>query len=371
MSMQSAESFDPDNYKRQNGGPSQLRQDNYEAEPQLQKPAPVVNHEPAVKPEMVMKNFAKKYETPKASGYQSFISGLGSMFGACGAYCCLCSNPYKEVQQGEVGLVQTFGALSRTVEPGLTYVNTWSEKLTRVNIKVIIREIPAQRCFTKDNVSVVITSVVYYNIIDPQKAIYSISDIHNAIIERTQTTLRDVIGCRVLQDVVEKREEIAESIEGVIAKTAFDWGVNIESILIKDLQLQEKVQASLSMAAEAKRIGEGKIINAKAEVESAKLMRKAADILASKPAMQIRYLDAMQNMAKSPGSRVIFMPSAQEIEKMAGSNVSGGAGEITNPRSLEEDVDWTTSNNPTGSAPRTQRQQHVDTLALQEAMRED
>lgn len=219
---------------------------------------------------------------------------MGKLFGGCGVFCCLCSNPYKEVQQGEVGLVQTFGALSRTVEPGLSYVNTWSEKLTRVSIKINIADIPAQRCFTRDNVSVVITSVVYYNIIDPQKAIYSISDIHAAIVERTQTTLRDVIGNRVLQDVVEKREEIADAIESIISKTAFDWGVNIESILIKDLNLPDKVQASLSMAAEAKRIGEGKIINAKAEVESAKLMRKAADILASKPAMQIRYLDAMQ-----------------------------------------------------------------------------
>lgn len=165
--------------------------------------------------------------------------------------------------------------------------------------------------------------------------------------------MRDVIGGRVLQDVVEKREEIAESIEQIIAKTAFDWGVNIESILIKDLTLPDKVQASLSMAAEAKRIGEGKIINAKAEVESAKLMRKAADILASKPAMQIRYLDALQNMAKSPGTRVIFMPSAQEVEKMAGSNIGDvyvdkGKGKL---QDLEEDTDWAGSDHERVASP--------------------
>lgn len=367
MSVHTAESFDPNSYKQtvNNGEPGPSYQQGMAPEPKARN---VINHEPGIKPEMVVKNFAKKYDTPEANGYQRFISSLGSVFGTCGAYCCLCTNPYKEVQQGEVGLVQTFGALSRTVEPGLTYVNTWSEQLTRVSVKVLIKEIPGQRCFTKDNVSVVITSVVYYNIIDPQKAIYSISDIHNAIIERTQTTLRDVIGCRVLQDVVEKREEIAEAIEGVIAKTAFDWGVNIESILIKDLQLPDKVQSSLSMAAEAKRIGEGKIINAKAEVESAKLMRKAADILASKPAMQIRYLDAMQNMAKSPGSRVIFMPSAQEIEKMAGSNVSGGgATDYANPKSVEEQSDWATSPNPN---PTGSKQGQIDMIAMQEAMRE-
>ncbi|CUM66285.1 uncharacterized protein PRCAT00003947001 [Priceomyces carsonii] len=322
----------------------------------------VVKSQPAVKPEMVLKNFARSYDTPPPNSYQKFISSLGTTFGSCGIFCFLCLNPYKKVDQGEVGLIQTFGALSRTVEPGLSYVNTWSETLTRVSVKINIREIPAQKCFTRDNVSVIITSVVYYNIIDPQKAIYSIDNIHSAIMERTQTTLRDVIGCRVLQDVVEKREEIAESIEHVIAKTAFDWGVNIESILIKDLTLPDKVQSSLSMAAEAKRIGEGKIINAKAEVESAKLMRKAADILASKPAMQIRYLDAIQNMAKSPGTRVIFMPSAQEVERLASSNIGNEQTRIQPDTTgeLQENTNWA------GSQPTSK---HIaDTVALQEAM---
>ncbi|KAJ9099395.1 hypothetical protein QFC19_006007 [Naganishia cerealis] len=328
---------------------------------------PTVRDEPQVKPEMVVKNFAKEYPTPPQNGYQKFVTSLGSMFGTCGIFCFLCENPYKKVDQGEVGLVQTFGALSRTVEPGLSYVNTWSESLVRVNVKVNIREIPAQSCFTRDNVSVIVTSVVYYNIIDPQKAIFSISNINEAIVERTQTTLRDVIGCRVLQDVVEKREEIADSIELIIAKTAFDWGVNIESILIKDLQLPPKVQSSLSMAAEAKRIGEGKIINAKAEVESAKLMRKAADILASKPAMQIRYLDAMQNMAKSPGSRVIFMPSAQEIERMAGTNVSEGAG-VAPSRIEEEDPDWAKPATPHHTGSGMTNRNIANTVAIQEAM---
>lgn len=314
------------------------------------------NYQPKAHPEMAIKGFAREYDTPPPNWYQRLVDGAGTLFGGCGIFCCLCSNPYKEVDQGEVGLIQRFGALTRTVEPGLCYVNTWSEKLTRVLIKILIREIPAQKCFTRDNVSVTITSVVYYHIVDPQKAIYSIDSIHNAIVERTQTTLRDVIGNRILQDVVEKREEVAESIQEIIAKTAYDWGVEIESILIKDLTLPDKVQASLSMAAEAKRIGEGKIINAKAEVESAKLMRKAADILASKPAMQIRYLDAMQNMAKSANTRVIFMPSTEQVERMAtaGGQHNGGP---SKHEELEEDSDWAKSKSV------------GETLAIQEALK--
>ena len=269
-----------------------------------------------IKPEMILKDFAKTYPTPPTNGYQNFLTTVGKCFGCCGMFCFLCENPYKTVNQGEVGLVQTFGALSRTVEPGTSYVNTFTEKLTRVNIKINTRELPPQSCFTRDNLTVQITSVVYYNIIDPQKAIFSISDIHSAITERTQNTMRDVVGSCTLQDVVEKREEIAESIAKIISKTAFAWGVQIESILIKDLTLPPSVQDSFAKAAEAKRIGEAKIINAKAEVESAKQMRKASDILSSPAALQIRYLEALQAMSRNPGTRVIFMPSADGIERI-------------------------------------------------------
>lgn len=282
----------------------------------FEEPSIVKESTAYVKPEMVVKNFAKSYPTPPMDSYQRFILGLGKLFGCCGVFCCFCQNPYETVDQGEVGLVQTFGALSRTVEPGTSYVNTWSEQLTRVNIKINTQELPSQSCFTRDNLSVAVTSVVYYNIIDPQKAIFSISDIHKAINERTQNTMRDVIGNRTLQDVVEKREEIAEAIEHVISKTASEWGVNVESILIKDLTLPPSVQDSFAKAAEARRIGEAKIINAKAEVESARQMRKASDILSSPAALQIRYLDALQNMSRNPGTRVIFMPSADSIEKI-------------------------------------------------------
>ncbi|SGZ50047.1 CIC11C00000004587 [Sungouiella intermedia] len=306
------------------------------------------------KPEMVAKDFAKTYATPPPNGYQNFIAGLGKVFGLCGMFCFCCDNPYQTVNQGEVGLVQTFGALSRTVEPGLSYVNTWSEKLFRVNIKINTKELPPQSCFTRDNLSVSITSVVYYNIIDPQKAIFSISDIHSAIMERTQNTMRDVVGSRVLQDVVEKRDEIAESIAEIISKTAYTWGVHIESILIKDLTLPQSVRDSFAKAAEAKRIGEAKIINAKAEVESAKQMRKASDILSSPAALQIRYLDALQNMSRNPGTRVIFMPSADLIEKIVHLQ---GAHQGMN--SIPEEV-----------TPDNTGRQIANTILMQEAMRE-
>jgi erythrocyte band 7 integral membrane protein len=197
---------------------------------------------------------------------------LGSCIGNLGAIpCCfVCPNPYKPVNQGNVGLVTKFGRFARAVDPGLVYVNPLSEQLVQVDIKIQIVEVPKQVCMTKDNVSLNLTSVIYYRITSPHKAAFSISNIRQALVERTQTTLRHVVGARVLQDVIERREEIAQSIREIIEETALGWGVEVESMLVKDIIFSQELQDSLSMAAQSKRTGEAKVIAARAEVESAK-----------------------------------------------------------------------------------------------------
>jgi len=246
--------------------------------------------------------------------YGSIINSLGSCIGFMGAIpCCfICPNPYKPVSQGNVGLVTKFGRFYRAVDPGLVKINPLSERLIQVDVKIQIVEVPRQVCMTKDNVTLNLTSVIYYHIISPHKAAFGISNIRQALIERTQTTLRHVVGARVLQDVIERREEIAQSIGEIIEDVAAGWGVQVESMLIKDIIFSNDLQDSLSMAAQSKRIGESKVIAARAEVESAKLMRQAADILSSAPAMQIRYLEAMQAMAKTANSKVIFLPATNQ-----------------------------------------------------------
>ncbi|CDR41854.1 CYFA0S08e00826g1_1 [Cyberlindnera fabianii] len=281
--------------------------------------------------------YSKEFETKDLGAYQTFLNNCGKFFGTLAVIpgCCCFTNPWTEVKQGYVGLVTKFGELARIEDPGATYVNTFSEKMTQVTIMTQLKEIPEQACLTKDNVIVYLRSVIYYNIVDPQRAIYGIHGIDGALSERTQTTLRDVIGSRVLQDVIERREEVADAIHDIIAQTAASWGVRVESILIKDLRLPNEITQALSQAAQAKRIGESKIITAKAEVESAKLMRQAADILASKPAMQIRYLDAMQSMAKSANSKVIFMPSSDQLGNIA-NNASGKGQNGGEPFQIED-----------------------------------
>jgi len=263
--------------------------------------------------------------------YGGMINTLGGIIGTLGAIpcCIICPNPYRPVEQGTVGLVTKFGRFTRAVDPGLVKVNPLSERLISIDVKVQIVEVPQQTCMTKDNVSLFLTSVLYYRIISPHTAAFAISNIRQALVERTQTTLRHVIGARVLQDVIERREEIAQDIRNIVEEVAEGWGVEVESMLVRDIIFSQELQESLSMAAQSKRTGEAKVIAARAEVESAKLMRQAADILSSAPAMQIRYLEAMQAMARTANSKVIFLPATNQTMSAQMANIAnnGGASE--------------------------------------------
>lgn len=185
------------------------------------------------------------------------------------------------------------------MDPGLVKVNPLSEDLKTVDVKVQIVEVPRQICMTKDNVSLTLTSVIYYQVTSPHKAAFGITNIKQALIERTQTTLRHVIGARVLQDVIERREEIAQSTSEIIEDVAATWGVLVESMLVKDIIFSDELQDSLSMAAQSKRIGESKVIAARAEVESAKLMRQVC------PPPNIRLFSCVMNymLITHPGRR--------------------------------------------------------------------
>lgn len=184
----------------------------------------------------------------------------------------------------------------------------FTEDIVRVDVKIQITEIPHQFIMTKDNVYVQIYSIIYWHVVNPYQSMFGIADVRKALIERTQTTLRHTLGTRVLQDCIENREAIAFEIKEIIDEPASNWGVKVESILIKDIEFSKELQESLSSAAQAKRIGESRVIAAQAEVDAAKLMKQAAELLNSPAAMQIRYLETMSSMSKASGTKVIFMP---------------------------------------------------------------
>ncbi|KAK4154480.1 stomatin-like protein 3 [Chaetomidium leptoderma] len=286
------------------------------------------------KPEDLQLSYASIVDEVHSPGwYGAMVDLTGKVVGTMGAIpCCVCCpNPFKRVSQGNVGLVTRFGRMNRTVDPGLVQVNPLSENLLQIDVKTQIVEVPKQTCISRDNVTLLLTSVIYYRIVSPHKAAFGITNVKQALIERTQTTLRHVVGARVIQDVIERREEVAQAIGEIIEEVAAGWGVQVESMLIKDIIFSQELQESLSMAAQSKRIGESKIIAARAEVEAAKLMRQAADILSSAPAMQIRYLEAMQAMAKSANSKVIFLPGASPQAMPGSATFNAAVSNSANP----------------------------------------
>jgi len=236
---------------------------------------------------------------------------LGQFLGCLGMIpCCCCRSPYKRVQQGNVGLVSEFGRFTRMVEPGLTYVNPLTETMVAVNMRMRVQALPVQTIFTRDNVSAQVDSVLYWRVADAPTSVYSIEGVERALVERALTTMREICSIRDLQDILNHREVMAEEIKHLIEGTAQSWGIEIESILIKDILLSPELKENLSAAAVAKRQGASKVISAQAEVEAARLMREASDILASPAAMQFRYLDTLQKMSQHANSRVIFMPTS-------------------------------------------------------------
>ncbi|KAJ1719413.1 hypothetical protein LPJ61_006310, partial [Coemansia biformis] len=278
-------------------------------------------------PANVTRTFAEEHPVSSETFYESLIDGLGNCCGAIGQFpCCFCfPNPFKSVTQGTVGLVEHFGRYYKTADPGITKVNPFSEKIHYTDTKVQITPITGLTIVTKDNVTVGIEAVLYWFVCNPYQALYGVASVKQALIERTQTTLRAVLGGRDLQDMIENRSTIASAIAGIIDKPAHAWGVGIESILIRDIILSRELQDSLSSAATQKRIGQAKVIQAQAEVDAAILMREAADILNTPAAMQIRTLDSMVMMAKAANAKVMFVPVNQD-HSPGSINAFGGPG---------------------------------------------
>ncbi len=267
---------------------------------------------------IIPKSFARKLANVPQSQhdcYECMMTCFGECTGCFGAYvplCCCCGNSYVTIQQGFVGIMTKFGKAYKIVDPGLYFVNQMTEKVHLVDVKICITNIPKQVVMTRDNVSVIIDSVVYWHVIDPFISEFHVGNVTTALAERTMTTLRDTVGAHVLQNVIENREALAAEIRKIIASTALSWGVVVEAILIKDMTFSQDLQENLASAAKQQRLGESKIIMAKAEVQASKLMREASDILNTPAAMQIRYLETLASMAHQAGTKVIFMPADPE-----------------------------------------------------------
>lgn len=267
---------------------------------QMVKPSAGTRHE----------NFVENYSTTERNEcYEGIVRCYGNYTGGLATWVCVCCpNPYKTVPESQFGVVKEFGKYIKTLRPGLHYLNPKVESLTLVDAREKVIDLQKQSIMTKDNVNVTIDGLVYYKIEDAYRALYSVENVELAVAEIAKTTLRDLFGHTLLQEALETKEKMAKFIRQTIEKPTYNWGVTITRVLIQEILFSKELQQNLSAAATAKRIAEGKIISAQADVDSAKLMREASEQLNTKAAMQIRYLDALTTLAKAGNTKVIFMP---------------------------------------------------------------
>jgi len=251
--------------------------------------------------------------------------GISTGFISTWLCCICCSSPYKTVDEGNVAVVQEFGKFSKLYGPGLYYINPCTETMVFVDKRERVMPSKGQTVMTRDNVNVIIDAVIYYQIENSYKSLFSVNDLEFSIIELTHTSLRDVFGVTTLQEALEDREKVADHLLNLLRVPTHNWGVLVKRVLIQEILFTEDLQRTLSSAATAKRQAESKIINAQADVQAAKLMRTASDILNTGAAMQIRYLDSLANIAKTGNPKVVFFPSDFKAVGSKGmSNMSNG-----------------------------------------------
>lgn len=224
------------------------------------------------------------------------------------------------IQQYQQGVVFRLGRVVRVQKPGLNWVIPYLEIVRKVDLRTITMPIPPQKIITKDNVSVDISAVAYYKIVDPIKSIVEIENVMSAINQISQTSVRNIVGKFQLDDILSERETINKEITKVLDQHSEPWGVVISVVEIKDIELPEGMQRAMAKQAEAEREKRAKIIAAEGEFLSSQKLADTADIMMAHPiALQLRNLQTMAEISVEKNSTIIFpaqfMSTIQDIKK--------------------------------------------------------
>jgi regulator of protease activity HflC (stomatin/prohibitin superfamily) len=241
----------------------------------------------------------------------------------------------RQVNQWEVALRFTLGKLSGRVDPGLRIVWPGIQRLMRVDSRIRNRDLPYQQVITQDNVTASIDAVIYYKVVDVEKAVLNVENFEAAVWDRARVVLRDVAGETRLDELLTHREQVAAKVRAAVEQFVSQWGLHIELIALKDIQLPPQMQEVIARKAIAERDRQYVIIKSQADLESAKNFAEAARILADSPgAMELRRLEALQNLSSQGTSKVIFdlaKPYA-DVHGAAGIAAALASGETRNVR---------------------------------------
>lgn len=211
------------------------------------------------------------------------------------------------VQQYEKGVVFRFGKIISVREPGLNLIIPFIDWIRMVDLRIVTLPIPPQKIITKDNVSVDISAVAYFKVVDAVKSIVAIQDVYTAIDQIAQTSLRNIVGKFQLDEILSERATINAEITKILDTFTEAWGVLVSSVEIKDIELPDNMQRAIAKQAEAEREKRAKIISAEGEFLSAQKLADTADIMMEHPiALQLRNLQTLAEIATEKNSTIIF-----------------------------------------------------------------
>jgi regulator of protease activity HflC (stomatin/prohibitin superfamily) len=214
----------------------------------------------------------------------------------------------RQVNQYERGVRFTLGKFSGLANPGWNLVIPVFQTMRKVDIRTKAVEVPYQDAITKDNVSCKINAVIYYKVIDAGKSVIEVENVWNAVSQLAQTTMRNVCGELSLDQLLSERDQASARISQLLASHSANWGVEVQGVELKDIQLPEDMKRTIAKQAEAEREKRAVIINSEGEVVAADNLRKAAEILSSSPgALHLRTLNTINDVSSDESNTIIFV----------------------------------------------------------------
>ncbi|PLX51214.1 MAG: hypothetical protein C0613_01035 [Desulfobulbaceae bacterium] len=213
----------------------------------------------------------------------------------------------KIVPEYERLVVFFLGRFQAVKKPGLRIVIPGIQQAVRVDLRVITMDVPSQDVISRDNVTVRVNAVLYFRVVDPERAIIQVEDYYNATSQLAQTTLRSVLGQHELDEMLAERDKMNADVQEIIDKQSDAWGIKVTNVEIKHVDLNENMIRAIAKQAEAERERRAKVIHAEGELQASEKLLAAANVIASNPqALQLRYLQTLNDIASENSSTIIF-----------------------------------------------------------------
>ncbi len=231
------------------------------------------------------------------------------------------------LREYERGVVFTLGRFWKVKGPGLIIIVPVIQQMVRVSLRTTVLDVPEQDVISRDNVSVKVNAVVYYRVLDPQRAIIEVEDYQFATSQLAQTTLRSVLGQHELDEMLAERDKLNTDIQQILDDETDAWGIKVSNVELKHVDIDESMIRAIAQQAEAERARRAKVINAEGELQASEKMLQAAQVLAQQPeAMQLRYLTSVTQLSGERSNTIFFPLPLDFLRGFLGSRGGGGGG---------------------------------------------